>query len=88
MHLGKNKLSNILIGFLFFSISASGQTGKSVKYRFNGDLQDDFMLTGDHSIIINYRLPELTIENIINDNGTFYRISAPGHTLIRRPWKA
>jgi len=87
MFLGKSKLSDILFGFLLVTISASGQTGKSVRYRFNGDLKDDFMLTGERSIIINYRLPELTIDNIINDSGTFYRISAPGHTKSRDPGK-
>jgi len=87
MYLGKSKLSTILVGFLLFSISASGQTGKSVKYRFNGDLHDNSMQTSERSIVINYRLSELTIDNIINDSGTFYRISAPGHTLSRDPGK-
>jgi len=87
MYLGKSKLFDILFGFLLFTISASGQTGNSVRYRFNGDLKDDFMLAGERSIIINYRLPELTIDNFINDSGTFYRISAPGHTNSRDPGK-
>ena len=87
MYLGKSKLSIILIVFLLFSNIASGQTGKTVRYRFNGNLKDNFMLTEERSIIINYRLPELTIENIFNDNGSFYRVSAPGHSLSREPGK-
>jgi len=87
MYLGKSKLSIIVIVFLFFSNLALGQTGKSVRYRFNGDLKDNFMLTGERSIIINYKLPELTVENILNDNGLFYRVMAPGHSLTREPGK-
>ncbi len=87
MYLGKSRLSIILIVFLLFSDLASGQTGKSVRYRFSGDLKDNFMLTEERSIIINYRLPELTIENIFNDNGFYYRVSAPGHSLSREPGK-
>jgi hypothetical protein len=87
MHLGKSKLIKILIGFLFISISASAQTGRSYKYRFNGDLQEKNIVTGDHSITINYRLSELTLDNLINDNGIFYRLTVPGHTLTTDPGK-
>ena len=87
MHLGKSKLIKILSGFLLISISASAQTGKSFKYRFNGDLQEKNVITGDRSITINYRLSELTIDNLINENGTFYRLAVPGHTLTSDPGK-
>ncbi len=39
------------------------------------------------SVTINYSVPELTIDNITNDNGTFYRISVPGHTPTFDPGK-
>ena len=87
MQLGNSKLLKILFVFLFLSISASAQTGRSYKYRFNGDLQEKNVVTGDHSITINYRLSELTINNLINDNGIFYRIEVPGHTLTTDPGK-
>lgn len=87
MYLGKSKLTKILYGFLLISISASAQTGKSIKYRFNGDLQEKNVITGDRSITINYRLSELTIDNLINDNGTFYRIAVPGHARTSDPGK-
>ena len=73
--------------FLVLSVSASAQTGRSYKYRFNGDLQETNVVTGDHSLTINYRLSELTIDNLINDNGIFYRIAVPGHTLTTDPGK-
>ena len=87
MQLGKSKLTNIIFVILLCSFCASAQTGDSYKYQLNGDLQGTTIITGDHSIIINYELPELTIDNIINENGTFYRISAPGHTLTSDPGK-
>jgi len=45
------------------------------------------VVTGDHSLTINYRLSEVTINSLANNNGIFYRISAPGHTLSTDPGK-
>ncbi len=87
MYLGKSKLTKILVGFLLISISVSGQTGKSYKYRFIGDLQEGNVVTGDRSILINYNLPELAVDAIVNDNGSFYRIAVPGHSLTTDPGK-
>ena len=89
MYLGKSKLTKILVGFLliFISFSVSGQTGKSYKYRFTGDLQEGNVITGDRSILINYNLPELAVDAIVNDNGSFYRIAVPGHSLTTDPGK-
>jgi hypothetical protein len=87
MWLGKSKQAFILVGFLLLSISVLGQTGRSIKYRFDGDLKEKFIVTGNRSLIINYALPEINIENITNSNGIFYRITAPGHSLTVDPGK-
>jgi hypothetical protein len=87
MRLGKDKQAIILAGFLLFSASAGGQAGKSIKYHLDGNLQESDVITGDQSIIINYSISDLNIENIINDNGSFYRVTIPGHTPSSTPGK-
>ena len=87
MHLGKNKTANILAVFLLLSASAGGQAGKSYKYRLNGDLQINTAITENRSIIINYSTSELNVENLTNENGTFYRINIPGHIRTVNPGK-
>jgi len=87
MHLGKNKTANILAVFLLLSASAGGQAGKSYKYRLNGDLQIKTAITENRSIIINYSAPELNVENVTNEYGTFYRINIPGHIRTVDPGK-
>ena len=87
MYLGKIRQVIILISFLLLSIPVSGQAGRSIKYRFNGDLQEKTVVTGNRSLIINYTLSEINIENITNNNGTFYRVTAPGHSLTAEPGK-
>ena len=86
-HLGKNILTGIVVGFLLLSIPSGAQTGNSFKYRFSGNIQDKLVVAGGSSIVINYSLPELSIDNITNDNGIFFRLSAPGHTSTREPGK-
>jgi hypothetical protein len=80
MRLGINKQAIYLAVFLLFTASAGGQTGKSVKYQFNGNLQKNDVTNGNQSLIINYSISEFSIDNIVNDHGSFYRISIPGHT--------
>jgi hypothetical protein len=87
MYLGNIRQVKILVGFLLTAISVSGQTGKSFKYHFDGDLQEKNVITGDRSITINYKLSELAIDTIINSNGSFYRIAVPGHSLTTDPGK-
>jgi hypothetical protein len=79
MRLGKDKQAIILAVFLVFAASASGQTGRSYKFPLNGNLEKTDVVTTAQSIIINYSIPELNIESITNDAGSFYRISIPGH---------
>jgi len=80
MRLGINKQAIYLAVFLLFTASAGGQTGKSVKYQFTGNLQANDVINGSNSLIINYSISEFSIDNIVNDHGSFYRISIPGHT--------
>jgi hypothetical protein len=87
MHLGKNKTANLLAVFLLLSASAGGQAGKSYKYRLNGDLQINTAVNESRSIIINYSTSELNVENVTNENGTFYRINIPGHIRTVSPGK-
>ncbi len=87
MYLGKSQHVVALAGILFFSVTAAGQTGNSYTYRFDGILQKTSVINEYPSVTINYSLPELTISNLTNDKGTFYRISVPGHTLTADPGK-
>ncbi len=80
MRLGKDKQAKLLAVFLLLSASAVGQPGKTFKYRFNDDLQVTNVVKSGNSLTINYTVPELNIESIVNENGSFYRIQIPGHT--------
>ena len=87
MYLGKSKWFKILVGSLLFTISAFGQTGNSIKYRFNGALQEKNIISDSRSIIINYTLSELNIDKISIAQGSFYRLRMPGHSLTVDPGK-
>ena len=79
MLFGKDKQSIPILVFLLLSASAQGQAVKSYKYLSNSSFKTSYAPSENQSLIINYSLPELNIENIINSNGTFYRVSIPGH---------
>ncbi len=83
----KRGVSNLLIFFLFIPASLPGQTGKFHKYQFKGDLQETNILPDRRSILINYSLSELNISTLSDENGSFYRISVPGHNLSTDPGK-
>lgn len=85
MRLGKNKQAILLAGFLFLSASAGGQTEKSVKYQLNGNLQENIVSTSNNSVTIQYTAPEISIKNLSNETGTFYRISIPDHMPTVKP---
>ena len=87
MYLGNSKQTEIFVFFLILSLTAAGQSGKSHKYRFNGDLSGNNVVSSNQSITINYSLSEIDIESIENDYGSFYRISIPGHTAAADPGK-
>ncbi|HPM18602.1 MAG TPA: C25 family cysteine peptidase [Bacteroidales bacterium] len=87
MYLETRTVLKSLIFLLFVSSPVYSQTGKSHKYQFKGDLQETSILPGRNSIVINYSLSELDIYSITNENGSFYRISIPGHNLSTDPGK-
>jgi len=87
MYLGKSGILKFLFIFLLFTGSVSGQTGKTHKYHFKGDLQETIIQPGQRSIIIDYSLSELNLTSLSDENGIFYRISAPGHVLTTDPGK-
>jgi hypothetical protein len=87
IYLGSIRQAKILAGFLLITFSVSGQTGKSFKYHFDGDLRQRNVITSDNSIIINYSLSELAIDTLVNGSGSFYRLAIPGHTVTADPGK-
>ena len=87
MHLGKEKYTKLLVLLLFFSALANGQAGKSHKYHLNGDSRMNSISSDNQSITVNYSISDLYIESVLNDQGAFYRISIPGHTLSTDPGK-
>ncbi|MCX6302154.1 MAG: C25 family cysteine peptidase [Bacteroidia bacterium] len=87
MYLGINKRVIAPVFLIIFYSMAAGQPGKSHKYVFDSDLQDNNVVSTDHSLLINYSVPELYLENINNDNGTYYKVAIPGHTPGYEPGK-
>ena len=79
IRLGKDKQAFLLAVSLVFTVSASGQTGKSYKFHLDGNVHKSDVIAGNQSIIINYSISELNVENLTNSAGSFYRISIPGH---------
>ena len=86
MHLGYIKKSLCLLILLVFISVINGQAIKNCKIRFDKDVHSDIIASG-RSVVINYSLPEIDLTGFSNDNGSFYRISAPGHILTSDPGK-
>ena len=87
MCLGKDKRVWALVFITGFATISNGQTGKSIRVRFDGNLQKNSVIAEDHSLTINYILPELDLTSLLNDNGSFYRLTIPGHTYTSTPGK-
>ena len=87
MHLGKNRQIISWALFLFSFIPAGGQTGKFYKYQSGDTLQRISIVAGYQSLVIDYSLPEINIKNISNKEGSFYRLSIPGHIRSAEPGK-
>ena len=79
MCLGKDKQAILLAVFLVFAVSAGGQTGISYKFLPDGTIQKTDIIINDHSVVIDYSIPEVNIESLTNEAGSFYRISIPQH---------
>jgi hypothetical protein len=87
MRLGKDKQVILFAVSLVFATSASGQTGKSYKFHFNGNVQKSDVIIGNQSVIINYSISDVNVENLTNSTGSYYRISIPGHIHSTIPGK-
>ena len=66
--------------FLFLSAVISGQTGKSYTYAFDVNVLPEPVAAEGNSMLINYYINELILEEVENESGLFYRINIPGHT--------
>jgi hypothetical protein len=80
MYLGKTSRSVFIIVFLIVTLSVDGQPGKSFRYRFESNTKETTVVAESQSLVIDYSLPELSIDDITIPEGDFYRISIPGHT--------
>ena len=87
MRLGKDKQASLIAVFLVFAASASGQTGKNYKFHLDGNLPKSEIKIENQSVIINYSISEVNVDNLINSSGTFYRVSIPGHIPSTIPGK-
>jgi hypothetical protein len=79
MRLGKDRQGILFLAFLLFPVLASGQTGLSYRYMFEGNTLKSEIIQNNQTIIINYSISELTVKSLTNANGEYYRISIPGH---------
>ncbi len=85
MRLGKAKQSGLVVVFLLCTASAAGQPGNSVKFQIGNNLQKTSVITENQSLIINYSISELNIEEVSADNGSFYRIYIADHNYTTVP---
>ena len=87
MRLGKDKRVILLAVTLLFSVSSSGQAGNKFKYQLAGNLLKSNIIIGNESLVINYSISELDIENILIDKDSYFRINIPGHIPSTSPGK-
>ncbi len=87
MHLGYNKKSLCLLILLLITSVINGQAPGSCQIKFDKDVQNNEIITSGRDIIINYTLPGIDINGFSSENGSFYRISAPGHIHTSTPGK-
>ena len=87
MRLGKDKPGFIFFVFLLISASAGGQAGLNYRYLFDGNTLSSEIIRENQSLTINYSISELNLENTVNPEGTFYRVSIPGHVSSTAPGK-
>jgi len=82
MFSGKKRIFLLFSAILLTYVSAEGQTLKGHRYSFKSDHKEDFIVSGNQSLIINYSISELNIESLNNEHGSWYRIAVPGHTPV------
>jgi hypothetical protein len=87
MRLGKLKQALLLVGFIFVSVSAESQQSPGHRYSFSNGNESVAVTSGDHSIVINYSVPELNLSSINTSGGRFFRAAIPGHVSTLEPGK-
>jgi len=85
MHLGKNKQATLIAVFLVFTASASGQTGTKYNFHLDGNLRKNEIQIDNQNVIINYSISDINIESLTNTEGSFYKITIPGHIPSSAP---
>jgi hypothetical protein len=88
MRLGKEREGILFLVFLLFPVLASGQAGSSYRYLFEGDTMKSEITRSNQTIIIDYSISELSVQNLTNASGEYYRVSIPGHvssTALGKP---
>ncbi len=79
MHLGYNKNVRAFLLLLTINPIIYGQPAKTFRYAFHDVRNLTKVVSSDHSLIIDYSLPEVNLQSIDNENGSFFRIFVPGH---------
>jgi hypothetical protein len=87
MHLRKDKQALMVAVFLVISASSVGQTGKSFRFRDDGDLQETNVVSEKNYILLNYSIPFIDINELSIDQDSFFRLSIPGHISTTSPGK-
>lgn len=87
MSLGKDRQGILFLAFLLFPLLARGQAGLSYRYLFEGNPMKSEITRNNQTIIINYSISELSVENLTNATGEYYRVSIPGHVSSTAPGK-
>jgi hypothetical protein len=87
MCLGKNKHTVLVAVLLLLTGSVKGQVSESYRYQLNNDMQNFLVATEGQSLIISYSINELNITPVVNEHGSYYRVSVPGHTPTYEPGK-
>jgi len=62
-----------------YAVLAAGQPSRSHRYTFNTGVEENAIVSSDHSLTINYSLSEINLRSVTNTNGTYFRILIPGH---------
>ena len=87
IRLGINKQTVVTTVFFLFTGLVYCQDVKSYKYHFNGSLPEKRISTSGQSLIIDYSIPEISVETTEVENTTYYRLFIPGHVPTYSPGK-
>lgn len=73
--------------FLLITSLVNGQAGNTYKFKLGEKTENSEIIASGRSVIIYYSLPEIGFTVLTNENGSFYRIHAPGHVQTSVPGK-